>query len=220
MRTPLEIYEKYRVPSWLQMHQLRVAAVGAMLADRIPSVDRAPIVLCGLFHDMANILKIDLSKEGNLAVHVEEDVRQELQQLQNEYRVQYGPDEHVASIAIGREIGLPEVVLTMIDNMRFTKSEWVVREGSLEMKIAKYSDLRVAPFGIVSMLDRFSEAATRYRKQGFDGGSKETDEFRERMDNACHELERIVLEKAGIDSATINDDSAAPIIEEMRGYEV
>lgn len=202
------------------MHQLRVAAVGSLIVDRVSGVDKKTIIVCGLFHDMANILKIDLSREGNLAVDVSDDERARLQQLKEEYRDKYGGDEHQAAMEIGREIGLPQTVLDMIDNMRFLRSEWVLDKGTIEMKIAKYSDLRVSPFGIVSMRERFDEAARRYRHRGFGTEDKESAEMRGRMDAVCWKLEALLMEKARMRSDDITDHAAAPIIEELKKYEI
>ena len=200
------------------MHQLRVAAVGKMLADKTPGVSVEHVVLTGLFHDMANILKIDLSPEGNLAMQVTDDERAQLQALKDSFAQKYGADEHGASITIGREIGLPQEVLNMIDTMRFLKSEWVLHEGSMAMKIAKYSDLRVSPFGIVSMQERFDEAGKRYRNKTFDTGDVYDQELKERMNAACFEIERIVMDAAGMRPEEITDASAAPGIEELKRY--
>ena len=33
MRSTRDIYDEYRIPPWLQLHQLRVAAVGKMVCE-------------------------------------------------------------------------------------------------------------------------------------------------------------------------------------------
>ena len=220
MSTPVEIYEKYKIPPWLQMHQLRVASVGKMLADRIVGTDVRTVLLTGFFHDMGNILKIDLAPHGNLAMEVSEEERKHLRDTKEDFRRRYGSDEHEASIEIGKELGLPDIVLSMTDNMRFLRTEWVLNEAPIEMKIAKYADLRVSPFGVVSMRDRFAEANARYRGKEFDTREPYDAALLQRIDDACVKLERRVCAAAHMTPEEINDASVAPIIEELKMYSV
>ena len=171
MRTAPDIYTEYRIPPWLQEHQLRVAAVGVLFA-RAAGADERPVALTGLFHDMGNILKMDLSGERDVAgAEAGTDV-EEWRAVREDFRAKYGDDEHAAALAIGRGIGLPEAVIGMIDNMRFARTEWILKGAPLEMRIAKYADLRVAPYGIVPLDERLAEARERYRGRKFDASSE------------------------------------------------
>ncbi len=219
MRTAAEIYEAYRIPPWLQEHQYRVAAVGALIA-RAAGIDESAVILTGLFHDMGNILKIDLSPERKLSDLVDSADVPQWKAVQNEYRAKYGDDEHRASMAIAVEIGLSDDVRGMIDNMRFVKTEWILREGSMEMKIIKYADLRVAPHGILSLDGRLAEARERYRGKAFDKGETYTPESLAATEEMCRELEHGVLAAAGIPADSLNDTTAAPVIEELKKYAI
>jgi hypothetical protein len=204
----------------VQTHQLRVAAVGKLLADAIPGVDAHIVIRTGLFHDMGNILKMDLSPDAVLLPLIAPDTREALEKVQNEFRDRYGTDEHAASIAIGREIGLSETVLSMIDAMRFSRTEWVLADAPLAMKIAKYADLRVAPYGVVPMRERLDEANERYRGKQFDHGDDYTPARLAEVEAACAAIERIVIAAARIDPLSITDESAASTITELRSYQI
>jgi hypothetical protein len=220
MRTVTDIYREYRIPVIVQAHQLRVAAVGELVAKHVAGLDAKNIVRTGLFHDAGNILKMDLSPGAVLLPLIAPDTVEELRAVQAECREKYGNDEHAMSIAVGRAVGLPEEVLTMIDNMRFSRTEWVLTEAPIEMKIIKYADLRVSPYGIVAMRERLDEAAKRYRGRSYDTGDAADMDMLERTEAQCFELERVVCDHAGIDPTSITDEAASPAIEMLRGYTV
>lgn len=220
MRTVTEIYEAYRIPHVIRMHQLRVAAVGAMLA-RGAGADEEPVILTGLFHDMGNIMKMDLTVQAVLLPLIAPDTLEGLTKDRDDFRAKYGEDEHAASLAIAREIRLPESVIEMIDNMRFSKTQDILQEGSLEMRIAKYADLRVAPYGIVPLEERLREARERYRGKKFDSNDSENPPLKlVETEEMCRELERLVCEAAGLEPGSITDASAAGILDELRAIKV
>ncbi len=220
MKNVLDIYAAYDIPSWLGLHQLRVAAVAVMIADRIERLDRALVIETGLFHDMGNILKFDLSDSGRLAAVLPLEQLEHWREIRREYEAKYGTDEHHASIVIGREIGLREQVLMMIDNMRFSRTRWVLEEAPFEMKIVKYADLRVGPLGILPLRERLDEANARYRGAHFDAGDGYDAEVLHFTEKACAELEMLLLKKSGLESTALNDETAQPVIEQLRTYSI
>lgn len=220
MRTISDVYDEYRIPPWLQLHQLRVAAVGAMVA-RAHGIDDRTVIMTDLFHDMGNILKMDFAG-GNFikSITPEEEVPY-WRGVQDEYRAKYGSDEHAATLAIAVECGLPSDVCTMIDRMRFSETPGIVLDGPLEMQIAKYGDLRVAPYGIVSVEERMLEARARYRDKKFDASAAGlSQEVLIETEEMCRDVEARALEGAGIRAEDINDASAAPIVEELKKYAI
>ncbi len=219
MRTVMEVYTAYQIPAIVQAHQLRVAAVGVILA-RLASADETPVALTGLFHDMGNILKMDLSQHAVLLPLIAPDTMERLTMVRDEFRAKYGDDEHVASMAIAREIGISSHVLEMIDNMRFSRTEAILLEGALEMRIAKYADLRVAPSGIVLLDERLREARERYRGKKFDAEDPGHQPKIVEAEEMCRQLERLVCEAAGLDPANITEASVAPILEELKKLKI
>src|SRR3954471_17109842 len=107
-----EIYSKYKIMPALQQHQLRVAAVAAIICDSLPGIDKEAVITACLFHDMGNIIKSDLS-------YFPEFTKPEgivyWGKVKQDYIRKYGRDEHTATIAIAKEIGLPEKVMNCLD---------------------------------------------------------------------------------------------------------
>jgi len=220
MRTVTEIYEEYRIPHIIRQHQLRVAAVSVVLA-RAAGADETPSALTGLFHDMGNILKMDLRPDAVLLPLIAPDTLEGLQVVRDEFQAKYGADEHMVALAIAREIALPDAVIEMIDNMRFSRTEAVLREGPIEMQIVKYADLRVAPTGIVTLNERLREARERYRVKKFDSGDADWPPVKlVEAEELCGELELLVCTAAKLDPAAISDASVAGIIEELKNRQI
>lgn len=217
MQTPLDIYRRFRIFRGLQDHQLRVAAVGKYVAGRMhPPVDTRLVVLVGLFHDMGNIIKANFS----MPELYEPEGPEYWRKVKDEYIATRGADEHEATKAIGREIGLPEKVIAIIDAMRFSRTRWIVEEGSMEHKICKYADLRVGPFGVLPLRERLGEARTRYAGKTYDTGDVLTPAELERVEEVCGRLEETVCSAAAIEPEDITDASILPIVEELEAYEV
>ena len=217
MRTAQEIYQAYRIMPNLRLHQTRVAAVGRMVADHFSGpLDENAVILACLFHDMGNIIKFDLSVFPQF---LEPEGREYWQSVKDGYLQKYGPDEHAASLAIAKEIGLPEAVCVLIDETRFSRLEAARDDASFEQKLVKYADLRAAPLGILSLEDRLEEGRVRYsQKKGYD-----TPEGRERYrfsKSAAIEIETQIFSHCSTGPDDINDATVAPLIEELRNYPV
>jgi hypothetical protein len=215
MKTVQDVYSEYNIMPNLQLHQLRVAAVGKTICDNFSGeIDKQTVLLACLFHDMGNIIKFDLSvfpeflKPQGLA---------HWQEVQNEYFNKYGKEQHAANHAIAVELKLPEKVIECINDVDFSKIETTRDSGSMEKKVCEYSDLRVAPHGIRPMHDRISDIEERYRRR------IQKTEMVDRiipLTAAAEEVERQIFERCSIKPEDINDGSLAPLIEELRNYRV
>lgn len=199
----------------LQMHQLRVAAVGTLLAKAIPGTDARDVILTCLFHDMGNIIKSQLDVFPEF---LEPEGLEYWQKVKEEYIQKFGDNEHDASVAIARELDLPARVVHMINTIGFSSISDVARTGSMEMRICEYSDMRVGPHGIISLTDRIDDLKRRYSP----GWSREMFAERERSFNEkafqLAEMEKQLFKDIKINPEDINDESAVPIIEELRKY--
>lgn len=220
MRTAAQIYEEYRIPSWLQEHQLRVAAVAKYVAERIAGTDVDLVVQGGLFHDMGNILKFDFSSDLLLS-RVKEEGVEHWRAIYNDFRANYGDEEHAATHAIGVEIGLREDALQLMSDMGFSKAERVARHGSWELKCVEYGDMRVSPDGITSIELRLAEGRARYLKRigGTFGGSSDGASF-ERNKAFVLDMERQLVAAANFDVLEISDASLAMDIESLKKYAI
>lgn len=216
--TPLDIYARFRIYRGLIAHQLRVAAVGRFIAQRADGeADVDLVTRVGLFHDMGNIIKADLPRYQEF---LEPEGLAHWEGVKREFIAKYGPDEHVATHAICTEMALGQEVLDLIENMRFSRTRWILEEGGLTQQICKYADLRVSPWGILPMRERLAEAKERYKGSPMDRGDVYTPESLATAAELCDELEAKLASHCDFAPSEITDASMTPIVEELKGYRV
>ncbi len=215
MKTAQEIYEEYNIIPNLQLHQLRVAAVGSIVCENLTQpVNTHDVVLACLFHDMGNIIKFDLSVFPEFR---EPKGIEYWEGIKKDFVRRYGDVAHDANVAIAREIGLSEAVIRLIDGVTFSNMEATAESDSMEQKIAEYGDCRVGPHGILPLATRLGEARERYLKRG---KTYYSEEGFKKLSAAAEELERQIMAKCRIVPEDINDSSAAPFVETLRTYDV
>lgn len=219
MRTTREIYEHYRIPPWLQTHQLRVAAVGKMVADSLASpIDTDLVVTTCLLHDIGAIVKFDFTFSNHSTLKdlcPPEDVAH-WKQVQEEMQARYGMKEYVATDAIIDELGR-EDVRRIFNNMGMSNMEQLIEGGVTEACVAQYADMRAGPYGIVSISERVADVTKRY--QAFwerEGRGEESKRYVELSAG----LERRLFVSVRISPEDINDASAVPLIEALWDYEI
>jgi hypothetical protein len=156
-----QIYKQYRIPPNLQKHMLRVTGVSQIILESWKGIkiDKKSIVLACLFHDMANIIKFKLVKP--LLFKDEEEQIEFLKKVQKEFIEKYGNDVHKATLIIGKEIGLSEKVLTILKNLEWNNTQRLLNKNDYESLIPIYCDMRIGPFGIMSLQDRINNLKTR-----------------------------------------------------------
>ncbi len=214
MRTPREIYAAYTIMPSLQLHQLRVAAVAKLICDNFKQpIEKRDVILACLFHDMGNIVKSDLTLYPDL---LEPEGQAYWENAKREFIQKYGLSAHAASVAIAREISLPESVVSIVDHIGFSEIENTGQGSSYEQKIAQYADCRVSTRGIVSVKERFEEAVGRYVKRY--KTLEEATAAYALYTTWGHEIERRIFSETPLVPEDISDASAAPIIEELWEY--
>lgn len=222
MKTPQEIYTAYKIMPALQLHQLRVAAVGKLICDNFQQpINERDVVLACLFHDMGNIVKFKL---GQIPEFLEPEGLDYWENVQSEYKQKYGgADQHAANEKIARELGLSEEAISYIAAVSFSKVGEVVKSSSFEKKICKYSDSRVGPHGVLSLDERLRDGRKRYLKRidavQQDGVAAPADTF-EALMKLEHELEDQIFAVTDIKPGDINDATVAPLIGELSEYPV
>jgi len=155
-----QIYKKYKIPPNLQKHQLRVAAVGELIAlNSTKAIDVNSIVLTCLLHDMGNIIKF--SFEFNPKSFEPEGVEY-WKNIQYEFIQRYGKDEHKATYKIAEEIGVSKIVLDLLDNVGFSISKKIYKSHDMNKYICSYADHRVSPNGVLSLTERVKEGLERF----------------------------------------------------------
>ena len=198
----------------LRLHQLRVAALARELAVALHA-DYELVTRAGLLHDMGNIMKTDFTQfppefYGDKGITY-------WQNIQNEFAEKYGPDEHTATAAIARKIGVSDDVLFLIQSMGFSKAENIFLNGSPELQILEYADQRVAPNGVVSMEERLHEGHERYKARAKTEYGNNDREF-EKNHAVLKRLEQKLFDGLLITPDMLTEASLHDTIESLRSY--
>ncbi len=206
----VKIYNKYHLPENLQMHMLRVAACSNVIIDNWngPEIDVKAIIRVCLLHDMGNIVKIpeDFSKD------------EEFLKIRKKYFDKYGTNDHEINLEIGKQEGLTEQELTILDGKRSRKNEETLKSNSYERKICAYCDQRVAPDGVVSIKERLEDAKLRYKNKPLSVWSNE--EKANHLIECSLGIEKQIMEYCKLKPEDINDVSIKEYIENLKKYDI
>lgn len=212
MKTIVEIYEEYRIMQNLQDHMLRVASVASLICNNVEvEIDTESIVKACLLHDMGNMVKFQLER---FPEYNEPEGLAYWQKVQKEFWAKYGTDDHDANMHIVKEIGVSDRTLGLVDGVRFNMYCQLKESDDLSQKIVVYADARVNPFGVVSYEERMAESKERYKNKPDVVGPNLWDE----MHSCGLEVESQIFSKCKIKPEDINDESVAPIIEELKKF--
>lgn len=206
----IDIYNKYHLPENLQMHMLRVAACSNLIIDnwKGKEIDKKSIIRVSLLHDMGNMVKIpeDFSKDG------------EFIKIRKKYFDKYGTNDHEINLEIGKQEGLTEKEIIILDGKRSRKNEETLKSDSYERKICAYCDQRVAPEGVVGIKERLEDAKVRYKDKPLSVWSNE--EKANYLIECSLSIEKQIMEHCNIKPEDINDDSIKTYIERLKKYEI
>lgn len=166
--TVLEAYLKLEIPPNLQEHMLRVGALLSILGEhwKGEEIDVESLVMAGLFHDLANILKFDFDKLELLGKEALKS--NDWKRVQTKVRETYGDDLQRATLVMGKEIGLNDAVLRIIEGMEWERAHIVLKQRDWEVALAIYADMRVGPFGILPLRQRLDDLHHRRAQRDFE----------------------------------------------------
>lgn len=144
----------------LQLHQLRVAGVAKIICEHVTGeISSEEVIIACLLHDMGNIIKFNLNRFPEF---LQPEGLEYWEKIQQEYLEKYGTNEHVATIMIAQEIGVPPKSLSFLGDIGFSKLYDAWESRSLEQKICSYADMRVGPHGVISIEERIIDGQKRY----------------------------------------------------------
>lgn len=209
MKNILAIYEEYGIPENLQMHMLRVAACSKKIVDNWAGeeLNIKPLFRVLLLHDMGNIVKIPKEEFSDST----------FQSVRKKYFNLYGKNDHKVSLAIGKELGLSEYELGLMNDKVFVNNDNIMEGDSFEIKIGAYCDQRVAPDCVMSLLGRLNEAKERYKdKPGSSMNNPKTD----RLIYCASIIEKQIMAHCNIKPEDITDVSISKDIEYFKGYTI
>ncbi len=206
----IDIYNKYHLLENLQMHMLRVAACSNLIIDNWngQKIDKESIIRVSLLHDMGNMVKIpeDFSKD------------EEFIKIRKKYFDKYGTNDHKINLEIGKQEGLTEKEIVILDGKGSRKNEETLKSNSYERKICAYCDQRVAPDGVVGIKERLKDAKVRYKDKTLSVWSNE--EKANHLIECSLDIEKQIMEHCKLNPEDINDDSIKTYIERLKKYEI
>jgi hypothetical protein len=186
-----DIYLKFKTPPNLQEHMLRVASVTLFIIDHWvgPKIDKELILSAALVHDLGNIVRFDF-------VNHPEFLGQEQKRLaywisvQKEIVAKYGSDDHLATTKMLGEIEVNDKLVNLVLTKGFKNVLKIEKSDNWELKILFYADMRVGPYGILSLVDRLNEVINRWPEA-------ERGKWMDHIE-ACKRIEKEIQEKVDI----------------------
>lgn len=207
----VEIYKKYKIPNNLQEHLLSVTAVASVISDNFKKpLAKNDILTACLLHDVGNIIKFnfDINLFGWSDTEIEE-----LKTIQKEFAQKYNNDEHHATIEIAKEIGVSDRVIDLLNAVGFSVACENVGHEDYEKKICSYSDMRVAPHGVVPLKKRFEDGQKRYPNKG-------TLAWVDEKRTCLEVVEKQIFEHSFITPDEVTDESIKSVKESLRSFEI
>ena len=204
------IYERFRIPEHLQMHMLRVAAVGKLICRNWKGgkINEDDVVAVLLLHDLGNVVRFDFDNEGLNAIYSEKSNLDEMREIMEGTIEKYGEDDHEVTDKMCRELGVNDRISFLLNNKAFVQNKEVCASGDFELKICAYADQRIGPLGVMGLRERLDEAKVR--------GSKSLQHPEVDLLIECAlEIEGQVLGNADLSAGDINDDSVRGYVENI-----
>lgn len=160
-----EVYKTYTTPPNLQGHLLMVTKIILAICDswKGKAIDKDNLVKAALLHDLANIVKFDFINHPEFLGPEVERIQFWIEQ-QKVIKEKYGTDDHEATKKMLEELGISQEVANIIVSKSFGNSILVSNSSNTEAKILLYADMRVGPFGIVTLRERLKDISTRLEK--------------------------------------------------------
>jgi hypothetical protein len=211
-----DIYTHYQIPENLQLHMYRVTAVGLLVADLIGNsikLDKKIITIALLLHDVGNIIKFNL---GNSTILKSDEVEQ-LKKVKDAFISKYGDDEHLATIKIVNELNVPTKVVEILENIGSSKVHVTIHSEDWYWKVCSYADFRVAPYGVVSVEERFDDVIQRYKDRAH--VLADVEKTLEKRDN-CLILEKQIQAESMSPLSEINDAKITHLLRELREFNI
>ncbi len=212
MKKITDIYHEYKIMPNLQLHQLRVAAVASQICDMLTiKVDTQKIVTTCLLHDMGNIIKADFSHFPDF---LEPEGVEYWQEVKDEFIRTYGHKEDLATLAIMKKLGVSQDLQDYTHRLDFAHVCKTKEGDDLNLKIIKYSDLRVGPRGVLSYEDRMNDVKKRYSDRAH------LYQDREELIRCGKDLEAQVFSYSNSIPEDIHDTSIALIMEDLKNFKI
>jgi hypothetical protein len=210
------IYQKYQIMPSLQLHMLRVGSVASLICESFfEPLQYAEVQAATLLHDMGNILKFNLSLFPDF---LEPEGLDYWQGIKTEFEQKYGKDEHQATLEIARELNMNSRVIELIDSISFSLAQSNAQSNDFEKKICAYSDLRVTPFGVVSLAERLEEGRKRWKLNK--GSDPYNQDLFDQMSPFLPQIEQQIFAHTPITADQITDEAVNDTINKLKEFDL
>lgn len=160
-----EMYKQFGTPKNLQVHMLTVTSLICDVKQHWigEDINWDDLIIAGLLHDLGNVIKFDLDKFPNLLG--DELPRIEFwREEQKKLIAKYGSDDHEATGKMLDELGVSERIKEVIQTKSFGNIRNTASSNDWLPKILQYCDLRVSPYGLMTLDERVRDIEERYEK--------------------------------------------------------
>lgn len=208
-----KLYNDYKLTKNLKLHMYRVTAIAEIITKsiNIPHLDIDLISKTCLLHDTGNIIKFDLENQYEL-IGEPEDKKEYWNQIQSEYRRKYDNDEDYATEKIAEEIGASEKIQSLIKKLHESDQVSILSSTDFNLKVCKYADMRVGPWGVISIEERWDDITKRYRNTNH---SLSDPIKNERMKITSLEIESQLQKYSNINIKNIDDKIIEDLVKEL-----
>jgi hypothetical protein len=211
----LEVYERYHIMPNLQQHMFRVAGVAYLLTEKIKKkVDQQDVLAACLLHDMGNILKFDLTY---FPEYVKPQGIAYWEKIKSDFAKKYGDNVHEATLKIAQELGASPRTQDLIVAIGFNQARQNYETFDFSRKICAYSDMRVAPIGVVPLRERLEDGHKRYsaqwRKEGHSDIAYVFGAYLKR-------IERQIFSVSLLRPQDVTEISVLPYAQKLRKFEI
>lgn len=192
----------------------RVAQVGLFIYYHWKGtrLDKDYLLKTCLLHDIGNTVRLDiknypqfLSEEDRKKLHYWDKVVKDMVE-------KYGKDDHEATSKMLKEINVDPTLIQMINDMSFKNIEKIVSSSNWYPKLLLYSDLRVAPTGIVTLKERVAEVLSRRIQY--------TEEYKKVIFDAADALENQIQNEMNTSVSLITNESVKEYEKEIMDFEI
>ena len=123
----------------------------------------------------------------------------------------------MATIEIMKELDIDSKVIDLVNSIGFRHIPHIIEDQDIPRMITEYGDLRVDPFGVVTLDKRLDDLARRYNHHY----STPVDiARREKHFNLAREIEHILIENSDADPSQITDSQVNDRISVLKDFEV
>lgn len=197
-----EIYKNLGITPNLGNHMMDVAAVAGFIKDHWigDSLDWDKLLKAVLVHDVGNIVRFDFEKHASFLGDEQKNVDY-WKEVQKKVVGKYGTDDHAATEKMLREIGFSPEFVQIVADMSLEDAVGIAEGDNWYSKILLYSDMRVMPRGISTLMERLEDIRERLPKYS-------TRPDFEQLIKSCFDIEKQVGSKM---NATLEKISAESI---------